>query len=74
MLDIVGILNEESDYSKTRNYWKYLKNKLIKENNQLVIVTTQLKLTAADDKKYLTDTLDSQGVVELAKHFPTTEL
>jgi cell filamentation protein len=69
-LDIVGVLNEEPDYSKVRNYWKYLKAKLKKENNQLVSATTQLKLTAADGKKYLTDTLDSKGVVELAKHFP----
>ena len=70
VLDIVGVLNEESDYIKVRNYWKYLKAKLKKENNQLVSVTTQLKLIAADGKKYLTDTLDSNGVSELAKHFP----
>ncbi|MFN8713812.1 MAG: protein adenylyltransferase Fic [Bacteroidota bacterium] len=70
VLDIVGILNEECDYPKIRNYWKYLKAKLKKENNQLVSDTNQLKLTAADGKKYLTDTLDSHGVVELAKHFP----
>jgi cell filamentation protein len=70
VLDIVGVLNEESDYTKVRNYWKYLKAKLKKENNQLVSATTQLKLTAADEKKYLTDTLDSNGVVELAKLFP----
>jgi len=41
VLDVVGILNEESDYTKTRNYWKYLKAKLKKENNQLVSATTQ---------------------------------
>jgi cell filamentation protein len=70
VLDIVGALNEETNYSKTRNYWKYLKAKLKKENNQLVSDTTQLKLTAADGKKYNTDTLDSKGVVELAKQFP----
>ena len=70
VLDIVGVLNEEPDYSKTRNYWKYLKNKLKKKNNQLVSATTQLKLTASDWKKYNTDTLDSNGVIELAKHFP----
>jgi cell filamentation protein len=70
VLDIVGVLNEEPDYSKVRNYWKYLKAKLKKENNQLVSGTTQLKLTAVDGKKYLTDTLDSNGVIELAKHFP----
>ncbi|MDN4166729.1 Fic family protein [Cytophagales bacterium LB-30] len=73
VLDIVGVLNEEPDYAKTRNYWKYLKNKLKKENNQLVSVTNQLKLKAADGKKYNTDTLDSSGVIELAKLFPNNK-
>lgn len=70
VLDVVGILNEENDYTKTRNYWKYLKAKLKKENNQLVSATTQLKLTAADGKKYKTDMLDSGGIIELSKIFP----
>lgn len=73
ILDIVGVLNEESDYAKVRNYWKYLKAKLKKENHQLVSATTQLKLTAADGKKYLTDTLDSNRVIELAKQFPNNK-
>jgi cell filamentation protein len=73
VLDIVGVLNEEPDYSKVRNYWKYLKNKLKKENNQLVSATNQLKLLAPDGKHRLTDTLDSNGVVELAKHFPNNK-
>jgi cell filamentation protein len=51
VLDIVGVLNEEPDYAKVRNYWKYLKAKLKKENNQLVSATTQLKFMAADGKK-----------------------
>jgi cell filamentation protein len=58
-LDVVGILNEESDYTKVRNYWKYLKTKLKKEGNEVGSTTNQLKLTASDGKKYLTDTLDS---------------
>ncbi|MDP2060942.1 MAG: Fic family protein [Flavobacteriaceae bacterium] len=69
VLDIVGVLNEELDYAKVRNYWKYLKAKLRKENNQLVSATTQLKLTAADGKKYKTDMLDSEGIIELSKKF-----
>lgn len=73
VLDIIGVLNEEADYAKNRNYWKYLKARLKKENHQLVSATTQLKLTAADGKKYLTDTLDSQGVLELAKNFPNNK-
>lgn len=73
VLDIVGVLNEKSDYAKIRNYWKYLKAKLKKENSQLVSATTQLKLTAADGKKYRTDMLDSEGIIELSKNFPNNK-
>lgn len=73
VLDIVGVLRGEADYEKNRNYWKYLKTKLKKENNELVSRTTQLKLTAADGKKYRTDTLDYVGVIELAKNFPSKQ-
>jgi cell filamentation protein len=70
VLDIVAVLNDEVDYTKNRNYWKYLKAKLKKEGSQLVSTTNQLKLQAADGKKYNTDVLDSEGVVLLAKSFP----
>lgn len=70
VVDVVGILNDEPNYTKAGNYWRWLKRKLIKENIQFVSGTHRLKLSAADGKKYLTDTLDSQGVVELAKNFP----
>ncbi|HDR52292.1 MAG TPA: cell filamentation protein Fic [Mariniphaga anaerophila] len=70
VVDVVGILNQEADYNKVRNYWKYLKTKLKKEKSELVSVTNQLKLSAPDGKKYLTDTLDSDGIIALAKHFP----
>ena len=72
VVDIIGVLNEQDDYTKNRNYWKYLKNKLRKENEQLVSATNQLKLTASDGKRYLTDTLDSDGVIALAKNFPNS--
>lgn len=73
VLDIVSVLNEEPDYTKVRNYWKYLKAKLRKEEKQLVSATTQLKLTAADGKKYNTDMLDSEGIIELSKKFPNNK-
>ena len=53
-LDIVGAINQQNDHEKNRNYWKYLKAKLRKEQNELVSDTTQLKLTASDGKKYNT--------------------
>jgi cell filamentation protein len=70
VLDIIGVLRSTGDYNKSRNYWKYLKTKLRKENSGLVSRTNQLRLTAADGKKYLTDTFDYEGIIELAKNFP----
>lgn len=71
VLDIIGAIRKEDSYEKCRNYWKYLKAKLKRGNSQLVSVTTQLKLTAADGKKYMTDALDSDGVIKLAAEFPS---
>ena len=70
VLDVVGAINREPDYNKTRNYWKFLKAKLKQEKNELVSATTQLKLKAADGKHYFTDVLDADGVVALAKMIP----
>ena len=71
VLDIVALLTDQDDYTKTRNYWKYLKAKLKKEKNELVSATTQLKLLASDGKRYLTDMLDYTGIIALGKEFPS---
>lgn len=42
----VGVLRGETNYEKTRNYWKYLKAKLKKAGNELGSETTQLKFLA----------------------------
>ena len=73
VLDIIAVLTDQDNYSKTRNYWKYLKAKLKKENSQLVSVTNQLKLTAADGKQYKSDVLDYNGIITLGKIFPGTK-
>ena len=73
VLDIIAAINEQDDYQKTRNYWKYLKTKLRKENSQLVSVTNQLKIKASDGKSYKTDTFDAEGVTLLAKHINNTK-
>ena len=74
MLDVIGALNNQDDYQKNRNYWKYLKTKLKKEGNELVSATNQLKLSARDGKKYKTDVLDSDGVILLAKSVPNNKV
>ncbi len=73
VLDIIGVLRGVEDYEKNRNYWKYLKAKLKKENIELVSAANQLKLTAADGKKYRTDAFDNAGIIELAKNFPSKQ-
>jgi cell filamentation protein len=65
VLDIIGVLTSQNDYNKTRNYWKYLKAKLKKENNQVVSNTTQLKILAPDGKNRLTDMLNYEGITLL---------
>ena len=73
VLDIVGAINGQQDYQKSRNYWKYLKTKLKALNNEVVSVTNQLRLTAPDGKKRLTDVLDANGVGLLAKSIPNAK-
>ena len=71
VLDIVALLTDQDDYTKTRNYWKYLKAKLKNENSEVVSTTTQLKLLAPDGKKRLSDMLDYTGIIALGKEFPS---
>ena len=73
VLDIVGAINGQQDYQKSRNYWKYLKTKLKALNNELVSATNQLRLTAPDGKERLTDVLDANGVGLLAKSIPNAK-
>lgn len=73
VLDIIGVLNAQDDYAKNRNYWKYLKTKLRNEGNEVVSDTNQLKLLAPDGKGRLTDVLDNDGVIALAKSFPNNK-
>jgi cell filamentation protein len=47
VLDVIAVLTDQPDYKKVRNYWKWLKNKLIAEGSQLVSATNQLKLPAS---------------------------
>lgn len=67
VLDIVGAINQQDDHEKNRNYWKYLKAKLKKEQSEVVSDTTQLKLTAPDGKKRMTDVISQAGADKLAK-------
>lgn len=68
--DIVRAINNESDYIKAGNYWRWLKKKLIVQGVELVSTTHGFKFEAPDGKKRAADVLDFQGVQTLAKHYP----
>ena len=62
-IDIVRAINDEDDYRKSRNYWKYLKGKMVKDGIQLVSVTNQFKFEAPDGKQRGSDALDTECVL-----------
>jgi hypothetical protein len=55
IVDIIGILTDQPSVQRSRNYWKVLKTRLIKEGNELVTNCNQLKLQSEDGKFYKTD-------------------
>lgn len=73
VIDVIWILNDEDDYAKVRNYRKYLKDKLKKEKSQVVSDTNQLKMIAPDGKFRLTDVMDGDWIILLAKNFPNNK-
>lgn len=73
VIDVVAVLNEQTDYTKANNYWRWLKRKFVKEQNQLVSATHGFKFVAPDGKKRLIDTLDNEVVIALTKQFPNNK-
>lgn len=69
-IDIIRAINDESDYVKAGNYWRWLKKKLTADGVQLVSVTHEFKFEAPDGKKRAADALDNECVQTLAKHYP----
>ena len=51
VVDVVGVLTEQSDQNGARNYWKVLKHRLSAEGSQTVTNCNQLKLEAETGKK-----------------------
>lgn len=68
--DIVRAINDEPEYVKAANYWRWLKRKLSQSGIQFVSGTHKLKIVAADGKKYNRDALLAEDIVILAKHYP----
>ena len=68
--DIVRAINDEDDYVKAGNYWRWLKKKLNTEGIQLVSVTHDFKFQAPDGKQRAADALDAECVQTVANNYP----
>ena len=69
-IDIIRAINNEADYVKAGNYWRWLKKKLTADGIQLVSLTHEFKFEAPDGKKRAADALDNECVQILTKHYP----
>lgn len=71
IVDVVAVLTDNDDYQLARNYWKVLKNRLIKEGNEPVTNCNQLKLPAADGKMRMTDVADTEQLLRIIQSIPS---
>ena len=70
VVDVISALTD-NDYQKSRNYWKWLKGKLLDEGSEVVSDTNQLKMKSQDGKLRATDTLDTKGILRLIESVPS---
>ena len=66
-MDIVAAITESPN---PRKYWSVLKTRLKKSGSELTSRCSQLKIMAADGKRYATDCFMQNDVMELAKSIP----
>jgi len=68
IVDVVEVLTESPN---PRKYWSVLKTRLKKEGSELATNCSQLKLLAADGKKYLSDVADVEQLFRLIQSIPS---
>lgn len=71
VIDIIQILTNQDNYLTARKYWNKLKERLNKEGSEVVKNCSQLKIEAADGKKYLTDVANAEVLLRLIQSIPS---
>ena len=70
-LSAVDIVAAITDSPNPRKYWSVMKTRMKKAGSELTTKCSQLKLTAADGKKYATDCFIQDDITELVKAIPS---
>ena len=69
---VVDVISALTDSNIPKRYWTDLKRNLVKEGSQLYENIVQLKMKSQKDgKNYLTDTLDTKGILRLIESVPS---
>ena len=68
---IVDVIQVLTGTPNARKYWSVLKTRLKKEGSELATNCSQLKLQAADGKKYLTDVADAEQILRIIQSVPS---
>lgn len=72
VVDIIGILTEQTDYTKARKYWNKLSQRLGEEENSEVVTNChQLKMMAKDGKMRNTDCANRETIFRLIQSVPS---
>lgn len=71
VIDIIQALIQQPDYQAARNYWKVLKNRLVKEGSETVTKCNRLKMIAEDGKLRLTDAATAETLLRLIQSVPS---
>ena len=71
VVDVVGVLTDQPDLRHAAKYWSVLKTRLKQEGSELPSKCSQLKMTAADGKKRLTDVADTEQLLRIIQSIPS---
>lgn len=71
IIDAVAVLTNQPDYQAARNYWKVTKKRLKEEGNETVTACNQLKMTAADRKRRMTDVANTEQLLRIIQSIPS---
>lgn len=72
IVDVVAVLTDQPTQRGASNYWAKLKQRLKEEGaEQLLTNCQQLKLTAEDGKRRLTDVADTQQLLRIIQSIPS---
>ena len=72
IVDVCGVLTDQEDYDKAKNYWKVLKFRLKEEGNESVTNCNQLKMASPKDgKNYKTDVADIEQLLRIIQSIPS---